>query len=87
MSIVSLSIVSSARQEVPMTTEVIKVEGMTCGHCKMAVERALSSLKGVSSAEVDLSNNTVSVRYDETNVGRDQFAEAIEAEGYSVVPS
>ena len=32
---------------------IIKVEGMTCGHCKQAVETALNNLDGVQSATVD----------------------------------
>ena len=33
--------------------KVMKIEGMTCGHCKAHVEKALNALEGVS-AEVSL---------------------------------
>lgn len=33
------------------TSDVVKVEGMTCGHCKMAVEKAAKSVNGVTGAE------------------------------------
>ncbi|NQE00037.1 cation transporter, partial [Staphylococcus xylosus] len=35
-----------------MATETIKVEGMSCEHCKHAVEDALTNLDGVSTANV-----------------------------------
>ncbi len=33
---------------------VIKIEGMSCGHCKAAVEKALEEVAGVTSAVVNL---------------------------------
>ena len=39
----------------------IHVEGMTCNHCKMRVEKAVSSLDSVTSAEVSLENKEVTV--------------------------
>ncbi len=41
------------------------VEGMSCGHCKSAVESALNSIDGVTSADVNLENGQVSVQYDD----------------------
>lgn len=32
----------------------LKIEGMTCGHCKKAVEDALRSVDGVTAVDVDL---------------------------------
>jgi len=32
----------------------IKIDGMSCQHCKMAVEKALSKVPGVTSYSVDL---------------------------------
>ena len=40
------------------------VEGMSCGHCKNAVEKAVGALAGVLSAEVDLAANTLVVEFD-----------------------
>ena len=37
-----------------MGQEIINVEGMSCDHCKNAVESALAKMNGVSAAEVDL---------------------------------
>jgi len=63
----------------------LKVEGMTCGHCKAAVENALRQLSGVVAAEVDLGKKTVTVNYDPAQVSVEQMKEAIAEEGYDVV--
>jgi len=37
----------------------LNVEGMTCGHCKMAVTNALKELEGVKNVDVHLKEGTV----------------------------
>lgn len=32
----------------------IKIDGMSCNHCKMTVEKTLSKIKGIESFSVDL---------------------------------
>ncbi|CAD2072072.1 copper chaperone CopZ [Phocicoccus pinnipedialis] len=64
--------------------QVIKVEGMTCGHCKSAVEGALSKLDGVKSANVDLENKNVTVDFDDSKVSLVDMETAIEDQGYDV---
>lgn len=64
--------------------KTLKVQGMTCGHCKMSVEGALKKLDGVSAAEVDLEAGTVDVTFDEAKVTVDAMKEAIEEQGYDV---
>ena len=39
----------------------ILVEGMMCNHCKMAVEKVLSAVPGVTAANVDLEAKTACV--------------------------
>lgn len=68
-----------------MTTEVIKVQGMSCGHCKKAVESAVSSLPGVSDVEVDLSAGSAKVTYDESKVKPAAIRESIQEAGYEAV--
>ncbi len=65
--------------------KVIKVEGMTCNHCKMAVEGALNKLSGVLDAKVSLENNNVTVTLNEGEVTFEQMKAAIEDQGYDVV--
>lgn len=69
-------------------TQVLKVTGMTCGHCAHAVTEELSALPGVTSVAVDLvtggsSTVTVEARGDLTT---EQIAQALaEAGDYSLV--
>ena len=37
------------------------VEGMSCNHCKMSVEKAISAVPGVSACVVDLANKTATI--------------------------
>ena len=62
----------------------IKVEGMTCNHCKSSVEGALNQLDGVNNAAVNLEENNVQVAYEAGKVNFDQMKEAIEDQGYDV---
>ena len=68
-----------------MTSRTLEVEGMSCGHCKAAVTRAVSALKGVSSVEVDLEKKTVAVHYDDALLALNSIEDAIRGEGYRVV--
>ena len=42
--------------------KVIHIEGMHCGHCTAAVEKALRALPGVESAVADLEKKEVRVK-------------------------
>jgi copper chaperone len=60
------------------------VDGMSCGHCKAAVEKALKGLGGVQAAEADLAAKTVTVTYDANKASRDALVAAITDAGYEV---
>lgn len=60
------------------------VEGMTCGHCKAAVEKTLGQLDGVLSVQVDLQTKKVAVQYDQAKVNQTGMKEAVENMGYDV---
>jgi copper chaperone len=62
---------------------VIAVGGMSCGHCVMAVKKALSAVDGVGSAEVTLDPPRAVVTYDPDRTGVEILEAAIVAEGYS----
>ncbi|MCF6093625.1 copper chaperone CopZ [Microaerobacter geothermalis] len=66
------------------TKITLTVEGMTCGHCKSSVEKALRELDGVKSATVDLGAKKVDVSYDSGKVTVDAMKAAIEEAGYEV---
>lgn len=68
-----------------MEKTTFKVEGMSCGHCKAAVEKALQQTAGVNDARVDLAAGTVTVTFDPGKVGRQDLTKAITDAGYEVV--
>jgi copper chaperone len=64
---------------------VFKVDGISCGHCKMTVEKALIATQGVRDAVVDLNSKTVKVTYVEDKTNLDNMEKAIVDAGYQVV--
>ncbi len=67
-----------------MTEKTLNVEGMSCGHCKAAVEGELNKLSGVQRANADVEKGTVEVTYDEGTVTTEDLEGAIEEAGYTV---
>ncbi len=65
-----------------MTQETIKVEGMSCMHCKLRVEKAVESVEGVQRAEVNLQAKEVVFDYEEGKVNLDKVKDAIREAGY-----
>ncbi len=64
--------------------KVLVVEGMSCGHCKAAVEKALKSVAGVENAVVDLNSKTAEVTLT-GEVSGDALSKAVTDAGYEVV--
>lgn len=65
-----------------MSETIIKIEGMSCGHCTAAVEKALKALPGVETVQVDLDKKQAVV------TGTASLAamhEAIEDIGFDIV--
>jgi copper chaperone len=65
-----------------MKTEKVKIDGMSCGHCVMAVRKELSRL---SLKIKDVSIGSAEIEYDEAKVTYDEIKTAIANAGYSVV--
>ena len=65
-----------------MTETTITIEGMSCQHCVMAVKKAIAGLKGIDQADVTIGN--ASVKYDESNVKKEEIETAIEKAGFKV---
>ena len=63
--------------------KILKVEGMTCGHCKAAVEKALKAVDGVKDAVVDLEEKTAEVTLNK-EVPDDVLAKAVTDAGYEM---
>ena len=67
-----------------ITKESFTVEGMSCNHCKMAVEKEVKTLSGMVSAVVDLPAKTLSVEYDADKTGPAAIRGAVEEAGFTV---
>ncbi|MFS0752244.1 copper chaperone CopZ [Oceanobacillus sp. 1P07AA] len=67
--------------------KTMKVQGMSCGHCKQSVEDALNGVEGVSEAKVNLSSGEVEVSFDDNNVTTELLVDTVEEQGYDVVAS
>ncbi len=65
-----------------MKSEKIKVYGMTCEHCVKTVTKAVSSLKGVISADVNLKGEYADVTYNEKSIGTEDIKKAVRDSGY-----
>lgn len=70
-----------------MDTTTLRVTGMTCDHCKEAVTRALQSVPGVESADVDLDAGNARVQYDGGRTTPSALASAVQEEGYEAEPT
>jgi copper chaperone len=57
------------------------VTGMTCGHCEMAVKRAIQQLDSSAQVVIDRAHNLVQV---DSTQPRAAIAAAIQEEGYTV---
>ncbi|MCL4511046.1 MAG: cation transporter [Bacteroidetes bacterium] len=64
--------------------KVLKVDGMTCHHCEMTVEKALLEIDGVKAAKADHTSKSVEVQYkDELDLGK--VKDKVEKVGYKFV--
>jgi len=64
--------------------KILKVEGMSCGHCKAAVEKALKAVDGVEDAVVSLEEKTAQVTLNK-EVPDHVLTKAVTDAGYEVV--
>ena len=67
-----------------MAEKVVKIEGMTCGHCEGRVSKELLSIPGVSSVVASAEKATAVITADE-QVTSAQIDSAVVAAGYSVI--
>lgn len=58
----------------------IKIEGMSCQHCKAAVEQALQDVLGVEGVDVSLDEGFAVVR---GNPNSEELVEAVKEAGYA----
>lgn len=63
---------------------ILKVDGMTCGHCKARVEKVVSAIDGVDSVEVDLASKNVTVKMSK-DISEQTLSDVIVDAGYEVI--
>lgn len=69
--------------ESKMNKKTISIEGMSCNHCKMSVEKALSSIEGVTKVEVSLENKNAIIESSK-EIDDNKIKQAIEEIGFTV---
>lgn len=65
-----------------MNKEQLKIEGMSCEHCVMAVRKELSKLE---LNLIDVKVGSANVEYDENKISDIDLSNAIEEAGYKLV--
>lgn len=68
-----------------MKQQELKIEGMSCGHCIMAVKQSLAKLPNVVVQDVGVGRAVV--QYDESIVRWEDLEQAVQNAGYSVAES
>lgn len=69
-----------------MTLEtLLKIEGMSCEHCRRTVEKGLFALEGVEKVSVSLESRQAKVLH-LPSVDSKRLAQAVESLGYRVLP-
>ena len=67
-----------------MANSVIKVDGMSCGHCVETINNALAVLPGMNSIAIDLENKSVAVDYDDSSITLETISDKILEVGFEV---
>lgn len=65
-----------------MEQTVLKIDGMSCGHCISRVQKALACVEGVHVDQVEI--GSARVTWDPDNVALPRLREAVEGAGYQV---
>lgn len=63
--------------------KTVKINGMSCNHCVMAVTNALNEVQGLSEVQVDLASGEATFEAKET-VDMKEVAKQIEKAGYEL---
>ncbi|RBQ29516.1 heavy metal translocating P-type ATPase [Aliarcobacter vitoriensis] len=78
------NIISNTNQKGVNMTKVLKVDGMSCGHCSGRVEKALNAIDGVDSVKVELSTKDVTINMSK-ELDEQTLVSAISDAGYEVI--
>jgi len=70
-----------------MKKEKYQVSGMSCASCASSIQNTLKKLDGVTSANVNLASETLSIDYDSSVITREQISEVVDNLGYKISSS
>ena len=70
-----------------MKKQTFSVTGMSCAACSARVSKAVSSLSGIKTANVNLLKNSMIVEYDDTILTETDISAAVEKAGYGACPA
>ncbi|MDI1261501.1 heavy metal translocating P-type ATPase [Aquabacterium sp.] len=76
----------AAASATPLQEWTMAIEGMTCASCVGRVEKALSKVPGVMSAQVNLATEMATVQANEGDVNLPTLVAAVEKAGYTAHP-
>ncbi len=65
-----------------MAKLMLRITGMTCGHCQKTVEKALAQVDGVYGAVVDLQGGVAEIDYDDDTATIEELTAAVATAGY-----
>ncbi|MGD0154272.1 MAG: cation transporter [Thermacetogeniaceae bacterium] len=65
-----------------LKTLAVVVSGMSCNHCKRAVEEAVAAVDGINQASVELETGMLTVVYDPQKVDFTKVQDAVVRSGY-----
>jgi copper chaperone len=67
-----------------MTETILKIDGMSCGHCEIAIQDAIRKLPGIKKVRASRRKAAAKVQYDAALVSTGQLANAVTEAGYTV---
>jgi copper chaperone len=66
-----------------MKVQELKIEGMSCNHCVMAVKKELEKLHDLTVRKADI--GYVKVQYDDSKITKNDLTKAVDEAGYKLV--
>ncbi len=66
------------------THAILEVPGVSCSHCKAAIEGAVGAVDGVRHVVVDVGEKTVTIDFDADRVSLDALEAVVVEEGYEI---
>ena len=65
------------------TRQTLRIEGMHCASCAMAIDMELEDLPGVEEARTSFARATTEVAFDPARVGQEAILAAVRKAGYT----